>query len=328
MFTWVYRKEKPPFEASTVDIGVEKDFYGGHGEINADLQIQELEQSFGRLIAELMAVDDGTDVSNLDVAEFVAHLSFRTRHLRESLRQSLEYLVGRMREYLSDPENVKAVVLSKRDLLRSEIEKKSSELGFSGEQRARFLFLGQNLLPLLLEQKKADIQLMLQRDIEVIMDTLPRALKEGHIQALVKMSVPWPRAELYHSLQWHVHKSTDQLILGDFGPLFEIGEMRTLKILDDKNDQIRNIYLPISSSRILIGTSSSDIPRIDPTFINQAIVRRSMEYFVCSELSPHYDELRLSIGEHAGIVSKEELQELASQLIRQSPSSQASESEN
>lgn len=42
VFTWVYRKEGKVFEANTLNVSVEKHFYGKTGELNVDDEIRIL----------------------------------------------------------------------------------------------------------------------------------------------------------------------------------------------------------------------------------------------------------------------------------------------
>src|SRR5688572_19177912 len=97
-FTWVYRKEGDPFEASTRDVGVEKHFYGKAGETDVDGRITAIETQYANLVDDLRTRKAG-EVSHLPVAELVTHLWVRTKHLPDSLRLSSEFLFAAMWEY-------------------------------------------------------------------------------------------------------------------------------------------------------------------------------------------------------------------------------------
>jgi hypothetical protein len=96
------------------------------------------------------------------------------------------------------------------------------------------------------------------------------------------------------------------------GCLFETGGEKRFKSINDKGDEIRNIFLPISYDRMLIGTSLCQIPEIDFKLVNEGIARCSRDFFVCSENRSDIACLLSRIGECAEIISKNDLEEIVS----------------
>jgi len=103
--------------------------------------------------------------------------------------------------------------------------------------------------------------------------------------------------------------------LGDIGCLFEIAGERRFKPFDDKGDKIVNVYFPIASRKLLLGTSHSAAFDVDVSDVNKATSKCSYEYFVCSELSTANDALSHSIGDWAGILTKREMEQLLSEIL-------------
>src|SRR5687768_1118007 len=101
--TWVFRVGKSAFESNIASIGFEKDFYGKAGEpVNADPGITEIELDFSRVLGLLRQLPNGTEISHTKIAEFVTHLSGRTKHLRDSLIETSDEIVRRAAEVYSN----------------------------------------------------------------------------------------------------------------------------------------------------------------------------------------------------------------------------------
>ena len=79
----MYRKGGPQFETTIENVGLEKHFYGKVGEISADEEITQLESGYAGLINGLRSEPDGARADSKRVLDFVAHLTIRTKQLRE-----------------------------------------------------------------------------------------------------------------------------------------------------------------------------------------------------------------------------------------------------
>lgn len=153
-----------------------------------------------------------------------------------------------------------------------------------------------------------------------IKNILPDAVREGHIRALAAKPVSKQRIERYNLFHWFVCVSKNPLILGDVGCLFETSGIKKFKSIDYKNDGTKNIFLPISTEKMLIGTSLSILPQVDFKAINEAIAKCSREFFICyisSEFSPDVAYLHSLIGEEPEIISQEELEQIYRESIEQ-----------
>lgn len=295
VFTWVYRKNSKAFEASTKDVSVEKYFYGKDGEANVDPEITELEIEFADLLTELRECSSKEEIIDPKVAEFITHLCIRTKHLRDSLRESTEFLLESLEEYLSDFRNLKGLILHDPQIMENALEAKIKDC------------------QILLDQQKSEFQFLAKAFFTQVQETLPTMLKETHITTLSKELIPEPRVGNYRSLKWFVRHSKVPLILGDVGCLFEVSGNR-YKSLDSK-DELKNVFLPISSHQMLVGTSSNFAPQINFQSLRKAYVKRSREYFICSEPSTEMDSLVSSIGEDAEIISKAELEQIIKEIL-------------
>src|ERR1051325_10232778 len=87
IFTYVYRKGGNHFETTVENVGLENYFYGKPGEISADEEITKIEGGYAQLTTQLRNEPDGARVTDLRVPDFVAHLTVRTKQLREFFRE-------------------------------------------------------------------------------------------------------------------------------------------------------------------------------------------------------------------------------------------------
>lgn len=128
IFTCVYRKGGVQFETTIENVGLEKHFYGKAGGISADEEITHLKSGYARLIDELRNEPDGELEDGRQVSDFVAHLTIRTKQLREFFRESSEYLIDEITLYLSNPSNLKKLLLTKPEVLQQELQRSLNEI--------------------------------------------------------------------------------------------------------------------------------------------------------------------------------------------------------
>ncbi len=149
----------------------------------------------------------------------------------------------------------------------------------------------------------------------LLLEKIPILVREGHIKSLAKSLIAEPRVEGYRLLNWFVYKSGETLILGDVGCLFEISGSQKLKSLNDKEDELRNVYLPISSDTLVLGTTSSSMPYVDSKRINENSAKCSRDFFVCQEASREMSDLQALLSSQAEILSKQEIVSLLAEVI-------------
>lgn len=315
-FTWVYHKGRNPYETNTKNVSVEKFFYGKEGELCADDEITKLEGEYAVLIEELREKDDRYEVSNIRIGAFIAHLLFRTKLLRNFAHNSAEYMLDELAEHFSDFENMKNFILKRPNLIKGSIEEELKKYPISKRQKKMLMHKAQQsiLTPIFLKHNETEIKMKIQSLIKYAKNALPKMVKDGHVKALNKKSISGPRVDSYNNLRWFVCKSTQPLILGDTGCLFEINGKKRFRAINDKDEQILNVFLPISSDRILVGVPSS-MPQFSFDVINEAIAKCSQEYFVCSASSENFLKLHTLIGKDASILSNNELEQIVDGLI-------------
>ena len=145
--------------------------------------------------------------------------------------------------------------------------------------------------------------------ISAFQDRLPQIIKDAHVDTLLKSAVPELRVRWYGTFDWFVADVQGRLILPDSACLFELQDGR-FKSVNDENDQVVRIYLPISSRRLLIGASAKPESMIGAEDFNQVAAQHSYELFVACECSPDLVDLSRQIGALAYLLTNEELEGL------------------
>jgi Protein of unknown function (DUF4238) len=307
VFAWVYSKKHSHREMSTKDISVEKYFYGRDGEANIDPEITKIEPEFADLLNDLRKKSEG--VSDLRIAKFITHLSTRTKHLRDSVGESMKFLNEDLDEYFSDFENIKKRALNNPRT----IETLFRACNVSPQQRESFIPLFSYMIANHLDKHRVTFERLSKEHFLKVKQSLLNELKNGHIRSLSQNLLPAQRIEKYNLLKWFVCDSNIPLILGDVGCLFEVSENR-YKSLDDREDEIKNIFLPISSNKILVETSSNHKPKINFKHFRRFYAEHSREYFVCSKSSKEMQELSSSLGKKAKMLTEEEMEQIIESL--------------
>ena len=82
-YIWEFRKGKVPENRPVKDFGAEAHFYNKGTDTSIDDRLTDEEQGFAVLVQRLRVLPAGM-VSEPGLAEFLAHMEVRTRHLRQS----------------------------------------------------------------------------------------------------------------------------------------------------------------------------------------------------------------------------------------------------
>ncbi|HHT9106981.1 MAG TPA: DUF4238 domain-containing protein [Candidatus Wujingus californicus] len=315
VFTFVYRKNKPPFETNIINIGAEKYFYGERGEVSADDVITTLDSEYSYMVEELRGKGDRVEVLDTRGGEFVVHLLLRAKLLRDFFKNSFVYLTDAITEYFSDTENVKKYFKKHPGLIEEKLKKKCKNHSIPRRQRVMFMKKYKEMLPNVIENQKQMLEDMCKYITEYAIKEFPKIVKNTHNKALAEMPPSGIKVDRFKHLRWFVFKPTKQLILGDAGCLYEMDGKKRFGVIYEEAKQIKNIFLPLSSHCMLAGISASE-SQFNFDVINEAIARCSQEYFVCSSDSNDLLKLRAIIGEEAAILTNDELEQIVDELMQ------------
>jgi Protein of unknown function (DUF4238) len=324
VFTWIYRKGSNPFETNTGNSNAENYFYGRKEELNADDVMTEVETyKLSPLINKLRNRNCDLNNSKTEIAELIAHFSIRTKTMRKGIEQMAEKTFEGMKEVLTDDETVSNVLLNPSEQqLESFFDDALSDSdpemenilnilkmsGFEKDQVKEFI-VGITQATLKNEEAKNDIEGFV-KDLfstmfDGVLEDLPNSMKKAHNRSLLDNTIPQPRVDKYKQLNWSTYDTTSTLILGDVACIFrETGE-KSFKA-SCEIDKTGQIYLPISSNQILIGTNDTDEIETDVNVLNEAIASCSYEQFICSENAK--TDLIKMIGINAHLFNDDEVE--------------------
>jgi hypothetical protein len=141
-------------------------------------------------------------------------------------------------------------------------------------------------------------------------------VKQAHIKSLATSLVSAPRVEHLQTFHWFVRRTSQTLILGDVGCLFEIDSK--FKSVGGTKDNIQRIYVPISSDCVVVATVTDELPGINPLQVNEASAKVSRDYFVAHERSPENVRLQGLLGLESDPLTKTELKQIVAEVIEES----------
>jgi hypothetical protein len=299
VLTWVYHKGRKPHKNNIKNVSVEKHFYGKEGELNADTEITNVEYKYAVLIDELRNRTYSGKVVEVEttlIPNFIAHLSIRTKHLRNSINESIDFFLREIENNLSDSNNFSNI--KKHLLNKLQSEKPNTLVQFLLSEGSNFL-----------DNRESDLKKLFITYLHSFKGQVSEVIRETHITALAESPDPKIRADMYQGLRWFICSSNSPLILGDTGCLFEIDGSRRFKSFHDKTDIIKHIFLPIASNKILIGCQS-ELSKINFKTINEAIAKSSREFFISSEYSESHNSLLPLIGKESELMKQAELKQI------------------
>jgi len=247
----------------------------------------------------------------------VVHFMVRTRFLREMVSQFLWAGVENLLEQIRDPKVFSKVVINS---LRSDpkiLEEAIGRYPLSKEQRLRLYSLAVQNLPQLIEKNEPQFQTGIDVIIDMLRKHLDQIKRDAHIKSLLKSIAPEFRLSMLNKLNWFLLVSNEvSVILGDFGPLYEIEGERRFTALPDKDDKIKAVYLPLSDKHLIIGSADDVLPHIDFEQVNCRVSECSNECFISSSKSSQ--KYSVFLGQNAYILPKSIVHEIVLELLRES----------
>jgi hypothetical protein len=293
-FTWVYRKYKTPFESNIRNVGLERKFYNQGNNSTVDIAITEAEaHEFSAAINVARSAPPGWIPSD-SFPRLFAHLEVRSRQLREVFGNAGAMLTKK---------TIDAAMKSLPALLEKRWQHAPKEI-------REFLQTG-----------LASIQPELAVAIEQAKMQLPaknaESIKTAHVQALQKTVSPDARVSQYTDLSFSVVEvATQDLILGDGAVLFHTEGEKQFKSISEKSDVILAALLPLTPSRMLVGSPGEY--RVDSSVVRRAIARCSHEFFISNKYSDANERLAAEIESDSAIISEADLDQIVRDAIAES----------
>lgn len=310
--TWVYRKDRPVFNTNIINVGVEGLFYTQEQDTLVDDLITKAEGPLSALIEELRHCNP-SNISDPRVPELIAHLEFRTRHVRQIFMQTGGYFVSRFTNFMADHDffirYLERKLQKDPSLIRDSFSEEFIKRGLPQSMVEPMMEITVPLVPLLMAQLKPKLPMMAAEFRKVLPRKLSEAAKSGHIKALKQTSPPEVRIQRYKELTYDLLPvENHSLILGDSAVLFHVEGPKPYKVLLEKDDVLKAVFLPLRPHTLLVGSCDGRFPLISD--LRKALARCSLEYFIAHEDSDENHLLKDQIGEDAYLLTKEQMEEI------------------
>jgi hypothetical protein len=295
-YTWVFRKNRGPFESNLSNVASEGYFYGEPGDQTLDEQITRMESEHALTHEWLFGIVGVVSAPHLErIADLIYWMAIRSRNLRRMFQGILEEAATSVEESVNTPEKVVAFFLSRRrQMMREEIRKAlKKSLGRKPNRnevaKAEAWVAAQ--LPKQAETQSAEL-LELFRNMKGMLGPMTRNAHNKALSNVIDEKVVY--LEKLRAFGWSVEERPSRLVLGDVGP-FAISDQGLPKLAIEGIDETRSLFLPLSSSRLLAGHRGDG--HADCARVNEISVRLSCEFFIsCQndqrerELQPHLAE--------------------------------------
>lgn len=317
VFTWVYRKGAKGFNTNIVNVGVEGQFYSQDGDNQVDDSITTAEGRYSALVEALRSGREDAVADSRGIAELLAHLEIRTRHLRESFSITASFLMQELLRFVEDEKAFGKYVQRKMcndpSILRNAIADELKSRNLPDSALEEVLKISQPLLDQLLPSLLGSLPSMANQFRAAIPQMVKTGSKSGHIKGLQQALAPLVKTDAYANLKFQVLHAQDATIpLGDSMLVFQLQGERTFKPFSEKDDQIHAVYLPLSSDRVLVGSVNDTV--LDISHLSTVIAQCSLEYFIGSTKSAANDLVHSRIGEFAYMLSQEQIEALIEEV--------------
>ena len=257
------------------------------------------------------------EVCDNKILDFLAHLSVRTKNARDSLYQTIDFWSDQISNYFSNVERIKKPLfrLLEKSLFES-IEKNSPQLSQKEKTDLHKHFMSE--LNRNFEKTKGEIP---EDQFEVLKEfkaDLPQKIKHKHNELILENIVPNDMVKVYEKLNWYICKTKDKLILSDVGSVTETVTKRRFKSHEFNYEKIVNVFLPVSSNTLVVGTRFSSLPNFNIKTINFALAKCAGDFFIFSENSPNKQSMSNKIGEWFGLLTQDEMEYYINQFFEES----------
>jgi hypothetical protein len=188
VFTWVYRKDRPPFNTNIINVGVEGLFYTDEEGTTADDLITKEEGPLSIMVQELRNSNPG-GISDPRVPELIAHLDIRTRHIRQAVMLTGSYGFSRILDFVGD-QDFFVSFLERRlqndpSMLRESVLKELLQKGLPRNMLEPIMRMAKPLIPHFMAQIKPMLPKIAAELRRVLIEKLPKWAKSSVLSLTV-----------------------------------------------------------------------------------------------------------------------------------------------
>lgn len=316
-YLWACRKSKGPYWTTAESTGVEGHFYIENGDPTADLNITAHESKILGLVADLRTMRAGP-IADPRLAELIAHFEVRSRNLRETFARSTEEISSQICGRFCDRDfaikTVYAYLLKNPHAILDSVREMDEYRKAPARIQKAKLREAKKMNPMKFA-RACDWNAFAHVIAKKYADEIPAAAKRGHLRALKESPVPQKRAEAYNAFQFRLIDFDDQsLILGDSAVFFRVSDgPHPFRPFVDGSMKVERVYLPLSPSRLLVGSQKEFVP-LDAD-LPLVAAKCALEFVVSHHDSDFLKNVRDFIGEYATTFSAGDVDEIIANAI-------------
>lgn len=314
---WQVPQEGDPVEISTRDAAVARDFYGSPGSGVEDA-FANAETRFAEVLSR---IDSGEPPQqhHEDLRELAWTLVARTRAFRQQFAQFFDGLLERALDSVTQPNHGDRLTQELAARVSVAWEQHMAKLPPSeqAEVRRRLELVGLGDDARDISSRLLGSPLARQFREEFLNAAPPRAMErasaKGQIEGLQKTLASSSVPEWFRPHRWTIHRADGTLILGDGCVFARTGAGRISSLVLAREDW-EQVYLPVSPSRILVGSRTDHSALVDAEEINDYSVGLSWTHFFSSTIAAPIRARARAIGSIASQLIEAEISALVSQV--------------
>ena len=305
---FVFRKGRSAYLTATDGAGAERDFYSNpliDGEGALDDKITDFEGGHLAPMLRELRLSEGGEADPELAAITVAHLAFRTAHLRSAMAGMMEGAVGQMQSLLDIPDalrrfaEIDSMSSNSRlsELIRDDIAKLTSNV--TSEKDRQTL---ERIVTFRVRERFDELVLQahgtMRDGLEALGSNFSDSIPRAHARALSESLVPQGRVRALRQLNWHIVTADSQarhFILPDCvvaARSATSGQINAFATLS--SDEAELVVMPLSSRQLLVGSKA--VAPVQQVEINLQLARCSIEFFISSKNDEATDAIAASIG--------------------------------
>lgn len=316
-YTWVFTKDNDPYEPNILNIGLERYFYENQEYTLVDEKITEQETKFGEELERIRAIERSCTLDRKFPTEFITHLIVRAKHIRLTLQQTGETLLGIAKEELDSPNKFAKMIINlvknRPDLIEESLHREFSNrlpTNLSKDQIDHLVKVAISYIPeILTHSHMIDGYVFFNRLFSLMADKMPDNAKDAQLRGLSKEIVPTKFVDRFKGISHWVLRFTKQhsFILGDIGPIGFYAPDNDFRPFIFAKGELSQIFLPISSSQIIVGKTNAKQDDIEVKYLNEASASLSQLYFISNKNNESERNLSKMISTKAINISSDEI---------------------
>jgi Protein of unknown function (DUF4238) len=308
---YVFRKSRKAYLSAVDGSAAERDFYSnplvdGNGALDDQITVFEGEH-LAPMLQALRNVQSGavdTEIASITVA----HLAFRTAHVRTALSTVADDGIAQMQTILADTDAMRR--FAGVDSMRSDspitvaIRDTLAEMG-ANDWSEKHRNAAERLLVFRVRERFDDLvpnttDAMLGRLLD-LKDAISESVPKAHARVLKKSLVPEERVKPLRRFSWYVisaEPENEHFILPDCVVVAKVTSSTHLQpFAMTAPDEVTAVIMPLSAKQLLVGGNFTD--EVVQAGINQQLARCSLDFFVSSRQDPETVHIASTIGECA-----------------------------